>query len=632
MCGIVGILSVETNWQIKSILYEAVLELLNRGYDSMGVSIIVEDNNQFSVKKALETCEILQFLKEEKKETRNGIAHTRWATHGGVSVVNAHPHVDTVAGRFALVHNGIIENFETHKALLVREGVTFASLTDSEVIVNLIAYHFDRTCRLVENTRDRLVQSLQTTLRTLEGTFGIIVQSTLMPETLFCARRGSPLLIGVSKDRTQGMIVSEKSGFLYHVEKYVSIDDNNIYCLERDGEHVQYSCVGEDCNVTHYSLDSVVVDSAEARSRDTIGFTCHTEREIWDQPASIRRCLNYGSRFTLSGKIKLGGLDPLATTLRGCRHLYLFGCGTSHHVALLGALFFRRIITEAEVVLAFDASEFEMSDLPRTLPETRCCCLFISQSGETLDLARVVEMMKGTRYMRLGIVNVVDSLIARNVEAGVYMNCGRERGVASTKSFTTSVIITWLIAHWFSHTTFENVSLYSGFADTVQDFLVEVTPQLQGLAVSLFDAKPSVLVLGKGLDYFIAKEASLKIKELCYLHAEAYPCGSLKHGPFALLDEDTIVIIVVTDPLAFQKSRNALHEVTARKPKTLLVCTPAFMDTDGTETTHTVVVPNHPWAFLLANMALQYLALQVSLSRGINPDFPRNLAKVVTVE
>lgn len=636
MCGIVGILSLETNWQIKSILYEAILELLNRGYDSMGVSLLLED--RFSVKKALETPDILQFLKEEKRETRNGVAHTRWATHGGVTLANAHPHIDSIRGEFALVHNGIIENFEQHKTRLQEEGVVFVSSTDSEVIVNLIAHHFYELNSTGGETRDRLIHSIQETLGSLEGTYGIIVQSTLFPDTLFCARRGSPLLIGVDKKRTRGMIVSEKSGFLHHVEEYVSINDSGIYCLENRQGEVVYSCIGDNCNVTRYALDT---NTKESRNCD--GFTCHTEKEVWDQPASIRRCLNYGSRFTPLKTVKLGGLDRLSATLRNCQHIYIFGCGTSYHVALLGALFFRRF-TDVPVVLAYDASEFDVADLPRLQEssgapsgsERMRCSLFISQSGETLDLYTVLQQLTGDDHITLGIVNVVDSLIARSVDGGVYMNCGRERGVASTKSFTTSVIITWLIAHWFSQTVLPDVSLYSGFADTVQEFLDTSTPRLREVAHSLFastEAK-SVLLLGKGIDFFIAKEASLKIKELCYLHAEAYSCGALKHGPFALLEEDMIVIFIVTDPAGFQKSRNALHEVVARRPRVLLVCTPSFLATDKVVggVVETVLVPDHPWSFLLANIALQYVALQVSLSRGIDPDFPRNLAKVVTVE
>jgi glucosamine--fructose-6-phosphate aminotransferase (isomerizing) len=339
-----------------------------------------------------------------------------------------------------------------------------------------------------------------------------------------------------------------------------------------------------------------------------------------------------------SAKVKLGGLDRIGAKVRNCRHIYLFGCGTSYHVAQLGAVFFRRY-TDAHVVLAYDASEFEVGDLPRlTEASSPCACLFISQSGETLDLSRVMEkldFMGPENYIKLGIVNVVDSLIARNVEAGVYMNCGRERGVASTKSFTASVIIAWLIAHWYAETLLETVSLYASFAGTVESFLVDIKPRLQGLLACLFpagSAPSSVLLLGKGLDFYIAKEGSLKIKELCYVHAEAYPSGALKHGPFALLEENTVVLFLATDPDGFQKTRNALHEVTARKPRVLLFCTPSFVAKETTDGVETVLVPDHPWSFLLANMALQYFALCLSLARNINPDFPRNLAKVVTVE
>jgi glucosamine--fructose-6-phosphate aminotransferase (isomerizing) len=562
---------------------------------------------------------LLDFLKEEKRDFSNGTAHTRWATHGGVCLENAHPHRDTLQGQLTIVHNGIIENFEENKRFLLEKNVGFRSSTDSEVIINKIAYHFYRGTEETDPQK-RLLRSIALTTSALEGTYGIIVQCLLLPGILFCARKGSPILMGVSDDKTLGMVVSEKSGFMNHVREYISLNDNSLYCLENKDGCVRCYCAGDYCGATLFLNDWVPEEASHA-------YASFTEKEIMEQPSSIRRCLHYGSRLTGSGRVKLGGLERVPS-LRDCRRFYLFGCGTSYHAALLGARFFRRF-ANAPLAMAFDASEFSTADLPHPDTGSRACALFISQSGETLDLYSVLEKL--SIDVKLGVVNAVDSLIARNTDGGVYMNCGKEKGVASTKSFTSSVIALWLIARWFSDEPIEDIAVYSGFGDVVERFLATNWDRLHGLAMTFFSSTSSMFVLGKGADLFIAMEACLKLKELAYVHAEAYSSGSLKHGPFALLEEGTPVIFLATDPDGFQKTRNALHEVAARGARVIVVGTSSF-EFDKTLGVDFIEVPTHPWSFLLANIAMQVFALHLAAVRGNQPDYPRNLAKVVTVE
>jgi len=621
MCGIVGVLSSTENWRTKSILYGSIVELLNRGYDSIGACFISE--GAYHIKKSLEKDVLLDYLKEEKRDFSNGTAHTRWATHGGVTLENAHPHLDTLEGQLTIVHNGIIENFEENKQFLLEKKCCFRSSTDSEVIINKIAYHFYITEKDVEkDIQKRLLRSMALTTSALEGTYGIIVQCLLLPGVLFCARKGSPILMGVSDDKTLGMVVSEKSGFLNHVREYISINDNSLYCMENKDGCVRCYCAGDGdyCGATLFLNDWTQEETSHA-------YSSFTEKEIMEQPSSIRRCLHYGSRLTGLGRVKLGGLEQVPS-LRECRRFYLFGCGTSYHAALLGARFLRRF-TRASFAMALDASEFSTADLPPSDDGSRACALFISQSGETLDLYSVLEKL--SIDVKLGVVNVVDSLIARNTDGGVYLNCGKEKGVASTKSFTSSVIVLWLIARWLSDEPIEDVTAYSGFGDVVERFLETNWARLHTLATTIPSSTTSMFILGKGTDLFIAMEACLKLKELAYVHAEAYSSGSLKHGPFALLEEGTPVVFLATDPEGFQKTRNALHEVAARGARVIVVGTLSF-EFDKTLGVEFIEVPSHPWSFLLANIAMQVFALHLSTARGNEPDYPRNLAKVVTVE
>lgn len=643
MCGIVGVLCVEAGWDVKSVMYQGLLELLNRGYDSMGISYLLETTGDRHTTRSIHKDEFFRALEREKREFRNGIAHTRWATHGEVSVKNAHPHIDVVHGNFAVVHNGIIENFQEHRAFLASHGFPCRSDTDSEIIPNLMAYYYHLNQETDPTTR--LENSIRYVLERLDGTYGLVIQARDFPTRLYCARKGSPLLLGITHDRRMGILVSEKSAFGGRVTDYLSLLDNSLHRLEISSEgHIVYESIGADRSpsilYSHAEDDPSLLLSASSSDRMASAAAPgeHTLREIFEQPGTIQRCLRFGARFSPTGRVKLGGLDAMADKIRACEHFYFLGCGTSFHAAQICAFFFRKWTPSASVVLAIDASEFSTLELPRGNQKT--CLVFITQSGETLDLYNTLRLVDDPgvdnhhkKYIKLGIVNVVDSLIARGVDAGVYMGCGKERGVASTKTFTSSVIIGWLMAHWVAQTTLRpnELVLYNTFHETVAEFLrgaAETTAR--AWTERLRNNTSSLFVLGRGLDYFLAREAALKIKELCYLHAEAYPSGALKHGPFALLDADTHVLVIMTDTETSSRTRNAIHEIHARGSTVLLLTT--SLDDIPIDPDRVLLIPTHPWSGLLASMALQLLATRLSLTRGINPDFPRNLAKTVTVE
>jgi len=644
MCGIIGVLCVEAGWESKSVLYQGIMELLNRGYDSVGISFLDEEKNKIRQIRTLRIDDVLEALQKERYEFRVGMAHTRWATHGGVCIENAHPHIDTVSNTFALIHNGIIENFMDHKVFLESRGVVFRSGTDSEVIVNMIAYYvsISSTYPQEPDPEKRLENIIRYVLELLEGTYGLVIQCLMFPSRLYCARKGSPILLGITPDGRMGLIASEKSAFCGRVEKYVSLHDNSLHRIHISDEgRIQHDSIGADqtpstpYEIRHCQSEESLMTSLSNIPNTSLGKKGeHTLMEIYQQPRTVQRCLRYGARFTspLQGKIKIGGLDPIAERIRGCKNFYFFGCGTSYHAAQLAVYFFKKW-TSVRFVQAIDGSEFLSTDLPKkNKDEERCCSVFISQSGETLDLFNVLKLTQDPMNVHLGIINVVDSMIARTVEAGVYMGCGKERGVASTKTFTSSVIIGWLMAHWYAGTVFPDAGVYTNFHNVVEEFLPYTESVLDRWIhqQERFKQTKSMFILGKGMDFFIAHEGALKIKELCRIHAEAYPSGALKHGPFALLDETTPVFMIMTDPEGAAKCQNAIHEIRSRNAPVYVIT--SLTNNNDNDDDQTLVVPSHPWSFLLAGIVFQLLSVRLSLSLGFDPDFPRNLAKVVTVE
>lgn len=621
MCGIIGSLSKQSPVTLS--LIDGLYELQNRGYDSMGVSLL---DNDFEILK--EVCltepDLLGFLKKNliQRKALNGIAHSRWATHGGVSIKNAHPHL-CYQGMFCLVHNGIIENYKELKETLVKENIVFQSETDTEVVVNLISFYFTRLILNSANLFDAASEAISAASKVLQGTFALVIQCRLFPDKLFCIRYGSPMLIGLSPELT--MVVSEKSAFVKEIDQYFVLNNHDLVILYNNGCFSQYDTTNES-----YCLKEINDKMIETKLEER--FRTWTEKEIFEQPEAVRRSLNYGSRILpgFSG-VQLGGLSRVKERLFSIRHLVLAGCGTSYHSSLLTASYFRRL-THFHTVQVADGSEFEPDILSKN--ETTCL-IVVSQSGETIDLVKTIEKFRQARPdgIVLGVINVVDSLISTLVDAGVYINCGREKGVASTKSFTTQVVVLFLVSIFFSDRRqhrdeitllLRDIMDLSSMLEKNIDSYFEIVQKEFAPYVSMFD---NIFIIGKSFDYFIAMESSLKIKEINYIHSEAYSSSSLKHGPFALLDKDMLVILICSDRKERKKIENAYEEISARGSPILLISYENINDC-----IRFIPINQHSFSYLEANCILQIIAHEISLLKSINPDFPRNLAKVVTVE
>jgi glucosamine--fructose-6-phosphate aminotransferase (isomerizing) len=624
MCGIFGIVLLQHNSEnMYNLIINGLIQLQNRGYDSCGLSILNNNNNNnnnFEVIKCASTNEInaidrlLQLINENSKTNNSsiGIGHNRWATHGMKTDVNAHPHLSNDRN-FVIVHNGIIENYHIFKSMLQDKGFTFFSQTDTEIIVNLIQYNYS----LLNNT----FEAIRKTISELNGTYGLIIQSSYEPNKLFCVRNGSPLLIGQTEDRV--VITSEQSGFCNMVSNYITLNNDDICIIEQtaleinlvtNNVYLKKKITEIECVITPYPYNH------------------WTLKEINDQPNTIMNTINKGGRIKSQTEVKLGGLEQCAHNLKNIKNIIILGCGTSFFAGLYGMYFFKQICN-FNTVQVFDGAEFNNYDIPK-IGET--AFILISQSGETKDLHRCIEIAKSNNITTIGIINVVDSLIGREVDCGIYCNAGKEVGVASTKSFTSQVVCLSLAALWFAqlHNINENkrVKMISDLHNLSNDFkntLECCSEQIKEISKKM--RQNNMFLLGKGSDEYIAKEGSLKIKEISYIHSEGYSSSSLKHGPFALLDENMPVVILNLDQTHRAKTLNCCQEVASRNsPIILITNTSDFVQGINCET---VLIPeNKTYSSLLGVIPIQLLAYYLSVDRGINPDKPKNLAKVVTVE
>ena len=621
MCGIIGILmkpTYRTSEQIVEHLETGLQRLQNRGYDSCGVGLLNGGETIIEKYASTDTSNSLSLLsarlaerKEPSWSLSSGIGHNRWATHGSKTDENAHPHL-SYDQRFMVVHNGIIENCETLKANLPPHP--YLSETDTEVVAHLLSHHYEAT----KNT----LESIRRTIRELKGTYGLVIINRDLPDHLYCVRNGSPLLVGASD--TFAIVTSEQSGFGGSVNTYITLETDDICILSRDTGKIRITTTGI------YTSTDV---TAPTTTPTPAPFPHWTLKEIHEQPSTILNNINLGGRLLNDREVKLGGLETMAAELRTARHVILLGCGSSYNAALYGATFMKQLCNFI-TVQAIDASELQPSDLPKT--SDRVAVVLISQSGETKDLHRCLALLHSTT-LTVGIVNVVDSLLARDVDCGVYCNSGTEVGVASTKSFTSQVVCLSLVALWFAQNQQTNQSLRASVIKSLRNLsndyartLAQVDRQAKALAETVLKDTRSMFILGKGCDKYIADESALKIKEISYIHTESYSASSLKHGPFALLDADFPVIIINCEDEHDDKITSCYHEVKARHSPQILISTKT---STSTSTNNTIIVPkNKHYGALLALIPLQLMSYYLSINKGINPDTPKNLAKVVTVD
>ena len=619
MCGIFGIVLNNTDNIFKLIL-DGLIQLQNRGYDSAGLSVILNDS--FNVHKYASTNEenALQKLEnkilEENINLNNyiysGIGHNRWATHGIKTDINAHPHLSNNK-KFSIVHNGIIENYNELKKHLIKNGYTFYSQTDTEVIVNLIDFNYD----INNNT----FEAIKNTIANLKGTYGLLIQSLYEPNKLFCVRNGSPLLIGQNEDRV--IVTSEQSGFCNMVNNFITLHNDDICIIEKQIEQILVTTTQ-----TYIKKNITITDS----NLSPYPYEHWTLKEINDQPNVILNSINKGGRIKSNSEVKLGGLEQHTNSLKNINNIIILGCGTSYFAGLYGMYFFKQMCN-FNTVQVFDGAEFNEFDIPNI---GSTAFILVSQSGETKDLHRCIDIAKVKNITTIGIINVVDSLIAREVDCGIYCNAGKEVGVASTKAFTSQVLCLSMASIWFAQLHNINeikrgrmISDLHNLSQDIQNTLDSCKETIKNISHTI--VADNMFLLGKGSDEYIAKEGSLKIKEISYIHSEGYSSSSLKHGPFALLDENFPVIILNLDQTHRAKTINCYQEVASRNSPILFISNDLYISNDVS--CDIIYIPeNKTYASLLGIIPLQLLAYYLSINKGINPDKPKNLAKVVTVE
>lgn len=616
MCGIVGYVGSK---QIGSRLIEGLKRLEYRGYDSSGISVI--SDQQLRHTKKVGRVKVLEESTPKAYATATtGICHTRWATHGSVSEANAHPHISS-DGHFALVHNGVIENYTHIKKFLENKGYAFSSETDSETLVNLIAYHYAKEPESKDNSR--FLESVRKSLLHVEGTFGIAVISPLYPDELVCARRGSPLIIGVGKD--EHLIASDVNAITHCTQKVVYLNDDEIVHLNKDDFSI--------ATISNVSVDAVIQTVDWDTSEAELGSFKHfMEKEIFEQPNALENGMR--GRFSNDGSTAfLGGLNLSPQEVLEVDRLVFIACGTAWHACLIAEYLierYARIPVEVEY-----ASEFRYRNAPL---DKNTLIIAISQSGETIDTLSAIKEAKRKGFKTLSINNSVGSSIARECDGGIYQHAGPEIGVASTKAFTSQVMLCALLALYFGRARTlsyadgcEIVSALKQLPELAKQTL-KLTEQVQKIAKK-YAHYEDCLFLGRQMMFPIALEGALKLKEISYIHAEGYPAAEMKHGPIALISEDCPSVFLTSNGEMFQKTLANIKEIKARNgaviciaPENCELPEDTVDDLIQIPKAHDIILP------ILMSIPVQLLSYYIALERGCDVDKPRNLAKSVTVE
>ena len=611
MCGIVGYFGPK---QAQEILIEGLSKLEYRGYDSAGIAII--NKGSFEVIKTKgKLRNLIDNLKASPVYGQVGIGHTRWATHGEPSDVNSHPHV-SMNGKIALVHNGIIENYHELKAKLKKAGIEFQSETDTEVIPNLIA--------LFSQEGGDFFKAVVRTVHELKGSFALAVISNDEPDKLIAVRKDSPLIIGIGENET--FIASDVPAILKYTNKVVYLDNLEIAVLSKDFPKF-FDFEGNEVTKEVHEITW----SAELAEKG--GFEHFTLKEIYEQPKALKDTMT--GRILPGNPVKLDDIKITKAELQQLNRIFIVACGTAYHAGMVGKKAIEtltRIPVEVEV-----SSEFRYGD---PIIDDKSLVIVISQSGETADTLAVLKEAKAKGARVIAVTNVVGSSIAREADDVFYTWAGPEIGVASTKAYLTQLVAMYTLALHFAEllgkrTEIDPEELKGALLELPQ--LVEETlllsDEIKDYAQSIYDAR-DVYFLGRGVDNVTASEGSLKLKELTYIHSEAYAGGELKHGPIALIQKGTVVISPVTQKSLIEKMVSNLREVETRGSKNLVITMKDYesLVTEGADTTILIPQTMDLLSPVLAIVPLQLLAYYVSLAKGFDVDKPRNLAKSVTVE
>ena len=614
MCGIVGYIGSREAYPI---LINGLKRLEYRGYDSAGVALI-NPEGQLNVYKEKGKVSNLEAIAEQRDTSGCiGIAHTRWATHGEPSAVNAHPHVSQ-SGRLALVHNGIIENYASLKEYLKGKGYTFKSSTDTEVLVQLIEFMQHEYGKDLEG-------AVVMALRRVVGAYAIAVIDNDCPDKIVVARKSSPVVIGVGEDNKEFFIASDAVPIVAYTKQMVYLNDNEVALL-KTGKKIEIRNL-DNQEITH-DVKEVDID---LESLEKGGFDHFMLKEIYDQPRCIADCMR-GRLLLKEKRVVLSALNLHRDELVSAQRFIIVACGTSWHAGLIG----KQLIEQwAKVPVEVEyASEFRYRN-PVILPGD--VVIAISQSGETADTLAAFQLAKENNALCFGIVNVVGSSIARASDTGIYIHVGPEIGVASTKAFTGQVTVLTLFALAHEKGTItqqeyeDTIAELANIPDKIKAVLAK-DDEIKEIARALTYAE-NALYMGRGFNYPVALEGALKLKEISYIHAEGYPAAEMKHGPIALIDEDMPVLFVATHHQLYKKILSNIEEVKARNGRIISVVTEGDKAVSGISEATVEVPPTlAPLAPLLSVIPLQLIAYHVAVEKGLNVDQPRNLAKSVTVE
>jgi glucosamine--fructose-6-phosphate aminotransferase (isomerizing) len=612
MCGIVGYVGRR---EAEPILVEGLRRLEYRGYDSAGIATVTGRTLHLR-KRAGRVADLADSLARQPAAGCHGIAHTRWATHGPATDTNAHPHVGG-AGTVAVVHNGVIENYAVLRRQLQADGVKFRSDTDTEVIAQLFAQHGDGD----------LVEAVRAVLPMLKGTYGLAAISPRNPDLIVCARLGSPLVLGVGIG--EHFVASDPAALIGHTIQVVYLQDHQTAVVTAD----EWRLYDQGRERVNGSVESIDTDAGEA---DKATFEHYMLKEIYEQPEALENGLR-GRLSEADATAHFGGLNLEPRQLRAAERIILTACGTSYHAALVGEYLieeFARIPVEVEY-----ASEFRYRNPP---VDRNTVVIAVTQSGETADTLAALQESKRKGHPTLAICNVVGSTIAREADGGVYLHAGQEVGVASTKAFTSQVTVLALLALFFGR--MRHLSALQG-AKMVED--LRALPAAVRAALLCHDTVRRIaekyhnisncLYMGRQYLYPVALEGALKLKEICYIHAEGYPAAEMKHGPIALVDEHTPSVFLAPPGPVFEKVMSNQEEVKARKGPVIAITSAAesaaaeYVADRADEVVYIPDVPDYLQP-VVAAVPLQLLAYHIAVLRGCDVDKPRNLAKSVTVE
>ena len=616
MCGIVAYLGEK---EAQPLLLDGLRRLEYRGYDSSGIAMLNGGGRLHVVKKKGRIQVLAQYLGEHPMAGRIGISHTRWATHGVPSDANAHPHTDE-SGHLALVHNGVIENYQPLKQKLLALGHTFKSETDTEVLAHLVGHHYDT---LAEDNPTRLVDAVKAALREVHGTYGIAVLHQDWPHLLVGARRGSPLILGIGKNGH--FFSSDITAIAGHATQVVYLNDGDVATINPETFHVT-SITGAEAG---YEISDVEFSEASSELGD---FPHYMLKEIFEQPQALRDAFR-GRLDTEGSTAKLGGLSMTPEDLLHIERIVILACGTARHAAMVGEYIIESL---AHIPVEVDfASEFRYRNTPMN---PRTLVFVVSQSGETADTLGALREAKRKGFRVLGVCNRVGSSIARESDGGVYMHAGPEIGVAATKSFTSQVLIFTLLALLLGRMRYlsagqgrEMIEAIEQLPDLVAKTL-EASEKIKEIAARYKDVQ-SMIFLGRLHHVPVALEGALKMKEITYIKAEGHPSAELKHGVIALIDEGTPTVMICPQDSVYDKNISNLQEVKARNGSVIAIATEGDKAI-ATMADDVIYIPRAPEFLqpILAAIPLQLLSYHTAVLLGRDVDKPRNLAKSVTVE